>query len=168
MMVRQGRPVCVRLDTAPLYVWWGEDAEDELSDAVAVQDSKVLTFRSFREAKDFARSRGWDEAPEENLSVVDISAAKESLHGISRVDRFDAWLTSINFADDIEHSLGATKGRLGQALAVYQRLVEANVPYLLSDSNATRARWSRHDFNVISDMVRRSIKVVETSLDHRH
>jgi len=143
----------VRLDAGSRFVWWGEDADDETLDAVAIQESQVLSFQSARQAVDFARDQGWHEAPDEPLAVVDVPAAKQSVRLASRFEAYNAWLTAINFADDIEHSVAASRPRYGQALAVYQRLVEATIPYLTSDLDGPRTRWSKHDLDRVSTMV---------------
>lgn len=164
MNIRQGRPVCVRLDVGPRFVWWGEDADNEALDAVGVQNAQVLTFTSARQAVDFARNRGWHEASDEPVAIVDVPAARQNVRLASRLEAYRAWLTAVNFADDIEHSLGVSQRRSGQALAAYQRLVEATIPYLTGESDSPRKRWSKHDLDRVAAMVSRSIRIIEASL----
>ena len=165
MRIRDGQPVRVDLGPEPRFIWWGQDVDDDRRDAAATQATLVQTFPTEDAARQHAQEESWPSGPPEALNVVDVQGVKDYLdRKVIQLDE-DAALTCINVADDVRHSLHLPQSRSGASRAVYEKLVERQFPYL-SDDHHSKAptRWSRHELNQLSKMVRSSVRCLETGL----
>ncbi|NIZ90274.1 hypothetical protein [Kineococcus rubinsiae] len=152
----------VRLDGRTLFLWWGQDRDD--NDCLATHAGRLQVADSEIGIRSAAALHRWQAtAPKvqyeqvtdfgqndaEGVRVIDVDEVRDWLSHPGRAVPVAAGLNVWNFATDVAYTFGRARADRGYWVdRSYDKLFAANVPWAFG-LESYRPRWTRQELTAL-------------------